>query len=290
LITQQHGPFRRDQLPAIGMSDQQIRYAVDTRRFHEVYPEVYVLGNRELSYLGSLSAAVLASGEGAVLGVRSAGMNRGMVRHYRGDIEILVPRHNPPRLKGIKARTATFAPYEIGSCHRIPTTSVARTFFDLAKVLDRKDLVRAFELGKRHGLSLKAFERLLVTHKGERGIKAVRDIVKRQALWDGFSNGGFEDAFYEWLLTLRLERMPKRNVNVMLLDGTTRQVDLLLGKQAVELYHHDHHGADRAQTTIDIQRHRDLKAAGYDVDYFTSDEFLDDLGRVERDVRRVFSG
>jgi hypothetical protein len=269
------------------MSEKQIQYAVDIRRFHAVYPDVYVLGNRELSELGSLSAAVLACGEGAALGVRSAGTVRGMVKGYRGDVEVLVPRHNPPKLTGIRARTAMLRPYDVGSYRGIPTTSVARTFFDLAKVLGRKDLVRAYELGKRHGLTRRQLERLLEVHKGERGIVAVRKILERQARWEGFSNGGFEDAFYEWLLTLRLERIPKRNADVMLRDGTTRQVDLLAGKQVVELYHYDHPGADRAQTTIDIQRHRALRDAGYDVDYFTSDEFLDDIERVERDIRRL---
>ena len=148
LATRQHGPFRRDQLPAIGMSEEQIEYAVEIRQFHAVHPEVYVLGNRNLSDLGSLSAAVLASGDGAALGLRSGGQLRGIVKGYRGDIEILVPRHNPPRLDGIDARTTTFHPYEVGSVHGIPTTTLARTYIDLAKVLDYRQMVRAFEEAK----------------------------------------------------------------------------------------------------------------------------------------------
>src|SRR5690349_13211603 len=133
LITKQHGPFRRDQLPELGMSADQIEYAILIRRFHPVHPEVYVLGSRKLSELGSLSAAVLASGEGAALGLRSAGQLRGITKGWRGPIEILVPRHNPPRLAGIKGRTTTFGPYDVGSCHGIPTTTLARTYFDLCK-------------------------------------------------------------------------------------------------------------------------------------------------------------
>jgi hypothetical protein len=287
LITRQHGPFRRDQLPKIGMSQGQIEYAIRIRRFHEIYPEVYVLGNRELSELGSLSAAVLACGEGSALGFRSAGTVRGMVKGYRGDIEILVPRHNPPRLDGIDARTTTFHPFEVGSVHGISTTSVARTYFDLAKVLDRKALVRAFELGKKQGLNARQLERILRNHKGERGTVAVRGILERQARYEGFSNGGFEDAFYEWYLTLRLATKPKRNANVRLKDGTTRQVDLLFGKLIVELYHYDHHGGDRLQTAFDHKRERALREVGYQVEVFTSDEFLDDRDWVEREVRRL---
>jgi hypothetical protein len=115
----------------------------------------------------------------------------------------------------------------------------------------------------------------------------VRSILDRQAQYDGFSNGGYEDAFYEWLLTLRLPKLPKRNVTVLLKDGTPRQVDLLAGKLAIELYHHPHHGGDRAQTTFDHQRERALREAGYDVEVFTSDEFLDERDRVEREIRRL---
>ena len=216
LITRQHGPFRRDQLPDIGMSEEQIEYAVEIRQFHAVYPEVYVLGNRELSELGSLSAAVLACGEGAVLGRRSAGKVRGCVKRYDGPIEVLVPRANAPKFDGIDAHKVTFGPFEVGSCHNIPTTSLARTFFDLAKVLERKELIRAFEESRKRGLTAKQLERLLRDHKRERGTVAVRSILERQATYDGFSNGGFEDAFWEWLLTLRLPELPKRNANVRL--------------------------------------------------------------------------
>jgi hypothetical protein len=68
LATSQHGPFHRDQAIALGFEEHQVDYAVNIRRFHPVYPEVYVLGNRKLFELGSLSAAGLACGEGACLG------------------------------------------------------------------------------------------------------------------------------------------------------------------------------------------------------------------------------
>ena len=118
LMSRQHGPASRDQLVDVGMSEKQIDYEVECSRLHVVYDGVYIAGNRKLSELGSLSAAVLASGDGAALGLRSGGQLRGIIKGYRGDIEILVPRHNPPRLEGIDARTATFGPYEVGSCPR----------------------------------------------------------------------------------------------------------------------------------------------------------------------------
>ena len=185
LATRQHGPFHRDQVIELGFEEDHVDYAVKIRRFHPVYPEVYI------------------------------------------------------------------------------------------------------ELSRKRSLTVRQLERLLERHKGERGTRLVREVLARQRTYDGFSNGGYEDAFWEWLHTLRLPEMPKRNVNVLLKDGTTRQVDLLLRKQIIELHHYPHHGGDRRQTTIDLQRHRALREAGYDVDYFTSDEFLDDLDRVERDARRL---
>jgi hypothetical protein len=289
-MTAQHGPIHRDQLIDLGMTRNQVEYAVTTKRFHIVYPEVYVAGNRKLSELGSLSAAVLACGEGAALGVRSAGQVRGIVKGYRGPIEILVPRPDRPKLKGIGARTATFGPYDVGSCHGIPTTTIARTYFDLCKVLEHKHLVRALNEAGKRGLTIRQMERLVEEHKGERGIANLRAMIERKTIYDGFSNGGFEDAFYDWFLTLKDLPKPRRNAHVLLRDGTTRQVDLLFGKNlAFELDHHPHHGADRAQATIDAQRDRDLRDAGYEVTHFTSDEFLDERDRVERDIRRLLA-
>jgi hypothetical protein len=287
LATAQHGPVGREQLLGLGLTEKQVDYAVAAGRYFAVHPGVYLIGHRDLSELGSFSAAVLAAGKGAVLSHRSAGRLRGIVAAYRGPIEVLVQRPDPPRIEGIRARRTVFHPYETGSRHNVPATSLARTVLDLAKVLDVEELTQPFQRARKQGLTIRQLDRLLERHRGERGTVCLRTLVDRHRDDRGYSNGGYEDAFYAWLLTLGLP-LPLRNQQVELLDGTTRQADLVwpVLRLIVELDHYPHHGGNRRQSTIDAQRDRDLRAAGWTVEHFTSDEFDDDRARVERDLRR----
>jgi hypothetical protein len=291
LATSQHGPAGRLQLLELGLSGKQIDYAVESGRYFVLYPGVYAIGHRDVSALGSFSAAVLACGHGAVLSHRSAGQLHGIVTRYGGPIEVLVARHNPPRLGGIRARTATFGPYETGRRKNIPVTSLARTLLDLATIFDLKELTRCFQRARRQGLTVEQLNRLLARHKGERGTVKLRKLVDRHRGDRGLSNGGFEDAFYAWLLTILPPGFPRpeRNIRVALGDGTAKECDLVWPtlQLIIELDHFDHHGGDRVQSTIDARRARELRGQGWTVEHFTSDEFDDDRASVERDVRRL---
>jgi hypothetical protein len=125
LVRLQHGPVGRGQLVELGLSERRIDYAIADGRYFVVHPGVYLIGNRDLSDLGSLSAAVLACGDGAVLGVRNGGQLRGVLTGFQMPIEVLVPRLDAPKIEGIHARKAILHPYETGSRHNIPVTSLA---------------------------------------------------------------------------------------------------------------------------------------------------------------------
>jgi hypothetical protein len=163
--------------------------------------------------------------------------------------------------------------------------------FELATVYDMKQLTRAFEKAKERGLTIKQLERVLHGHKGERGTARLRDLVDRHRHDRGVSKGGFEDAFYAWLVTILPAGfpLPRRNSWVELSDGTLKQRDLVWPELRViiELNYFGHHGASRAQSTLDAQVARDLRSLGWKVELVTSDEFEDERPRVDRDVRRI---
>jgi hypothetical protein len=291
LAKRQHGPFRRDQLPPLGMSLTQAEYAVKCGRFEVVHPSVYKFAGVDLSRLGEASAAVLAAEPDAFVAFRTAARFRGADDRYEGPIEIAVKRHPPPDLKGVEVHEARLLPYETGSFRGVPCITLPRLMLQLATVQDMKQLTRAYEKAKRQGLTLSQLERVIDNHKGERGIANLRKLVERHNGDRGGSRGSFEDAFYAWLKKIlpRGFPLPERNALVELSDGSFKERDLVW-RQAhiraiIELNFFDHHG--RAQATLDTQVARDLRSLGWKVEMFTSDEFDDERDRVRRDVFRV---
>jgi hypothetical protein len=271
------------------MSESQVEYAVSCRRFEVIHQAVYALG--PLSSLGEVAAAVLAAEPDAFAAHRTGGRLRGVIDRYDGPIELVVDRHHPPQLKGVNARTAALGPYDRGSVLGIPTVALGRLTLQLATVLEMDQLTRAFERARGKGLNAKQIDRLLAQHKGERGTVALRELNERYRDAKGVGRGGFEDAFYKWLLTVLPSgaSLPERNAWVELSDGTMVQRDLLFraARAIVELNYHGHHAASPAQTTLDAQIARDLRSLGWHVEVVTSDEFKTDRARVRRDLGRL---
>jgi hypothetical protein len=230
LAKRQHGPFARDQLAALGMSGAQIKYATRCGRFDVVHPTVYKVAGVDLSRLGEASAAVLAAQPDAFISHRCAARFRGADDRYDGPVEISVKRHPPPRLDGVEIHQARLCPYETGSYRGVPCLTLPRLMLQLATVRDMKQLTRAYEKAKRQGLTLKQLERIIATHKGERGIANLRELVERHRDDCGHSRGSFEDTFYAWLVRDVLPKgfpLPERNAFVELSDGTLKERDLV---------------------------------------------------------------
>src|SRR5829696_4093678 len=72
LADRQHGVVGRRQLVALGLGRGALAEWVRKKRLHRVHHGVYAVGYRRVSRLGWWSAAVLASGPGAVLSHRCA--------------------------------------------------------------------------------------------------------------------------------------------------------------------------------------------------------------------------
>src|SRR3954471_8593704 len=72
LATRQHGVISREQLERIGLTRHEIGDRIRAKRLHPLHRGVYAVGHRKVSREGRYLAAVLASGEGAVLSHCSA--------------------------------------------------------------------------------------------------------------------------------------------------------------------------------------------------------------------------
>lgn len=102
LAGRQHGVVARRQLLGLGFNAREIEHRVARGRLHVVMRGVYAVGWPRLTQRRRWMAAVLASGEGAMLSHRSAAALWGIVREQRGLIDVSVGRRSELRRPGLK--------------------------------------------------------------------------------------------------------------------------------------------------------------------------------------------
>lgn len=121
-------------------------------------------------------AAVLACGDGALLSHRSAAVLWGLMRSRGGVIDVSAARGR--RRRGITIHEGGIVDAERAAVARIPVTSVPRTLFDLAEVIDEKQLTRAFEEADRlRLLRLKELEAVCARGHGRRALRPIRTLI-----------------------------------------------------------------------------------------------------------------
>jgi very-short-patch-repair endonuclease len=145
LAARQHGNVTLAQLRGIGLSVSEIRDRNQRgwliRRHREVYAVGHVPPTRESRWL----AAVLALGDGAVLGYVAGGAHWRMLQGA-AITEVIVPTTaGRPRRDGIVVHRQRLPASHVTVHQGIPVTTPVRTLLDLASVLSLGALARAFE-------------------------------------------------------------------------------------------------------------------------------------------------
>lgn len=152
LANGQHGVVGRLQLLELGLKAWEIKRWVRSGRLTPLHREAFAFGHTVLSRNGRWHAAVLACGAEAVLSHRSAGALWGLAGDSRVGIDVTAPggrQFRPGRL-GIRLHRCRFHDRRELTTHRgIPVTSVARTLFDLAEVVNFGSLTKAWEEADR---------------------------------------------------------------------------------------------------------------------------------------------
>jgi predicted transcriptional regulator of viral defense system len=139
--------FSLPQLADAGLSARAAQARATAGRLHRQYRAVYSLVPRNLlTREGIWLAAVLACGPGAVLSHRSAGALHELRAYGGSKIDVTVPTRAARKQPGITIhRSTTLASADIATVRGVPCTSAARTLFDLAEVIDRRGVERAFD-------------------------------------------------------------------------------------------------------------------------------------------------
>ena len=164
------------QLRELGLTRHQIEGRVAARRLRPLHRGVYAVGHEALTWRARLLAAIYACGPGALASHRAAGAIHGLIGFSR--IEVTVA-HNARARPGVAVhRSRHIAAEDRTVVDAIPTTSVARTFVDLAEVLNERQLtgaVRQAELLKV--FDLRAIEAALARVPGRKGRHRLKRVL-----------------------------------------------------------------------------------------------------------------
>jgi len=143
----QHAVFALSQLGGLGLTPRAVQKRCARGSLHRLYHTVYsLIPENLLTREGRWMAAVLACGPGAVLSHRTAAALHELRRTDRANIDVTVPGRSRPRHAGIDVhRSTTLTANDVTTVNGIPCTTVARTMFDLADVVNRRSLERAYD-------------------------------------------------------------------------------------------------------------------------------------------------
>jgi very-short-patch-repair endonuclease len=282
LVGAQHGVVTRAQLLDASLSTRTIERRVERRQLHRLHRGIYAYSDPNPSLRGRWLAAVLACGEGAVLSHRSAASLWGLVRPSRGPVDVTAVAGR---------RRAEIALHECGLhetereiVESIPATTVARTLFDLAEVIDEPQLERAFEEADRlRLLEMPALEDVCARGQGRRALRPVRRLIE-EAREPGWTRSDLEDRFAAFC---RKHELRPTDTNVEVLG---HEVDALWARErlVIELDGFAYH---RHRTAFEKDRARDaaMHAAGYRVIRITDRRLEREPAVIADEIRRLLS-
>ncbi len=290
LAASQHGVVALQQLLDFGLSARAVQHRVAAGRLHRVHPGVYAVGHARLTRDGRYIAALLACGDDFGLSHRSSADKRGLRRSDRSGIDVIGPRRAGRGLPGIDAHTSsTLLAHDIEIVDGIRCTSVARTLLDLAAVLPRRAVERAFDQAEvLQVLDARAIEDVLQRTNGHRGNGTLRSILTDHQPGSTLTRNALEEAF---LAICDHAGLPRPRVNVHIpLEPTGYEADFLWREQRLiaETDGGSSHGTSRA-FVHDRVRDQRLTLAGYRVVRFPWQQVFHEPDDVARTLRALMT-
>ena len=243
LATRQYGVVARRQLLGLGFSSRQIETRLEVGWLLPLRRDVYAVGHSMVNRRGRWLAAVLACGEGAVLSHESAACFWGLQGDRRlVDINAGRGRQGRLRREGVRLHRCKLRREEWVVRDGMPVTTVARTFFDLAEVVDFERLKGiAAEAGRLKLMRLRELEEVIERGRGRRALKPIRRLLAELRA-PAITRSPLEERFHDFC---EAHRLPQRATNVLVLGN---EVDALwpAARLVVELDSWDFHRSREA--------------------------------------------
>ena len=236
IAARQHGVFTLGQLLALGLSAAAVYKRAQRGRLHRVHRGVYSLAPPNLlKREGRWMAAVLAAGPNTVLSHRNAAALHGLLSNNRVNVEVTVAGRTARNHPGVEIhRSAGLIEADITVVNNIACTTVARTLFHLADVLDRRRLERAFDQADvEEVLDMRAIEDQLRRNSTRAAAGKVRALLEEHYIDSTPTESEIEEGF---LALCRRFGLPQPEVQQWLLlpdGGPPIRADFLWRKQRV---------------------------------------------------------
>jgi very-short-patch-repair endonuclease len=263
LAARQHNVIDIRELHALGAGGSAVRQRVADLRLRRLHRGVYAVGR--LDQKGRWLAAVRAIGGDALLSHRDAAALHGLRRCDRRLVEVTSPTYVRARA-GIEVhRSRVLRPQDRTNVAGIPVTSIPRTLLDLAEVVDRTQLRRAYEEAERlRVLDTRALQDLLDRSNGRRGVSALGALLAHDPAPTTESKSELEARFMD---LIRDNDLPVPQLNVIveghLVDAYWPAARLVVELQGYEFHSH------RTAFERDHAKLARLKLAGFEALAFT---------------------
>lgn len=284
LATAQHGVVALWQLVKLGFGVRAVERRVRDGRLNQLHRNVYAVGHRRSTQRSFWWAAALAYGDESLLSHRSAATLWGLSRRQAGPIDVTAPtgRQGPSRREGIWIHRGRLHVEDRTTHDGIPVTSVARTLFDYAEVVDFRRLENAWEEADRlKRLRLGEVERVCELGYGRRALKPIRRLLA-DARAVTRTRSPLEDRFQDFC---RHFDLPPHSTNVGVLG---KEADVLwpAAKLIVELDSWEFH-SHRAAFQRDRAGDTHLLVAGYRTIRVTHDRLDREAGALASEIRAL---
>jgi len=259
---------------------------LDAERLQALHREVFAVGHARVSRQGRRLAAVLAYGDGALLSHRSAAALWGLMRPRAGVIDVTAPvgRQGIHRRDRIWIHRGRLHPEDRANRAGIPVTTVARTLFDLAEVVNLKQLESAWEEADRLKL-LRLTEVAAACERGygRRALRPIRHLLAT-ARAPVMNRSPLEDRFSEFCRE-HLADLPAPLTNISILD---HEVDAYWPghRLVVEMDSWEFH-SHRAAFESDRARDAKMQAEGYRVIRLTHRQLETGAPRISTQLRKM---
>jgi predicted transcriptional regulator of viral defense system len=205
--TAQHAVIAVYQLRELGLVPATVRARRAAGQLHRIHHGVYSLVPRELlKREGLYMAAVLACGPGAVLSHRSAARLHGLRNYDYHRIEVTVPGRSTRTHTGVLVhRSTTLTQADVTVVNHIPTTTIARTLFDIAACITPRQLERAFDQADAmQVLDLNEIRDQVARNPTRPAAKAVKHLLKTHYIGSTPTENEFEEKFLALTRSLKL--------------------------------------------------------------------------------------
>jgi Transcriptional regulator, AbiEi antitoxin len=257
----QHTLVTVDQLRTLGLSSSTISRRVASGRLHRLYRGVYSLVPPNLLIAqGHYLAAVLACGPGAVLSHRSAAALHGLLPTARANVDVTVPARSAREQPGTDVhRSTTLIERDVTVVDNIPVTTVARTLLDLAEVIPRRALERAYDQADAACVfNLRALGDQLERNSTRPAAKVVRELLAEHYVGSTLTRSELEERV---VVHCRKAGLPTPAVNELLVlpdGGVPIRVDFLFRAARVAL-ETDGYRTHRTRRQFELDRDNDMR-------------------------------